>query len=310
MSNPSSCSVGDDVITLVQFSGVSLTIASTLGYGIYLPIAMLSMYILLRRGLSNSRARSVLFAFLVVILIVTTALFASNVQMAHLHILGFLAPERVKASDVTSFNQSYVLSVVSNHIIYFMSDLIVVWRAWAICNTRYIKVVLTVCIAGSLVGITIDAVRNVQAFFGTASYPTVVSLGIYLPVLLTNVVATSAIALQAWRSRDSLLKHLNRASSTSKAERILLILIESGVLYCVFWIIDVIFAFVPSLAVKEYGYLYQFVPYILALYPSVIVILVTREFAPCETAFQKPSFVNRPLNNSARLSSDIQLNQY
>ncbi|KAJ7589182.1 hypothetical protein C8J56DRAFT_1164083, partial [Mycena floridula] len=305
MSNPSSCSLSDEEIALVQYKGTGLVIPNTLGYGIYLPLAVMSIYVLFRRGLPNSRARSVLFAFLVVMLVVATATFATHVKMAKLSILLLLGPNTGQPSESvtrTSYNQLVILSIVLEGIIFFMSDLIVVWRAWVICNRRNVKLLLTVCITGSLGGIIFDSVRNTQIRLGTAPKTSLESLGIYLPLIFTNVVATLAIALEAWQSRASLLRHLNRASSTSRPEKILLILVESGILYWVFWIVDITLRFTSV----DYIYFANFIPYGLAGYPSGIVILVTRELTPEETAFQKPSSANLSHNNSTHLSSYIQ----
>ncbi|KAJ7589185.1 hypothetical protein C8J56DRAFT_937891 [Mycena floridula] len=307
MSNSSSCLLSDAEIALVQLHGTGFVIPCALGYGIYLPLAVMSMYTLLRRGLSDSRARSILFAFLVLIFVITTVRFASSVKMQQLFVLLLFGPNKSRPSrdaTVASYLQAAVLSLVSDGIIYFLSDLIVVWRAWAICNRRNVKLLLTACIAGSLAGITFGTVGNVQVLFGAVPNTSLASLAVFLPIMFTNLVATSAIAFEAWQSRASLLKDLYRASSTSKIEKILFIMIEAGVLYFVFWIVSIIFTLVPLIFWKYDGYFYQLMTFVMAAYPSVIVILVTRELAPCETAFQKSSSRNRSPDNSARLSND------
>lgn len=50
--------------------------------------------------------------------------------------------------------------------------------------------------------------------------------------LLINVVATSSIGITAWRHRQSIMSNLGQSSRRTQVEKILILLIESSLLYC------------------------------------------------------------------------------
>ncbi|RDX42098.1 hypothetical protein OH76DRAFT_1363399, partial [Lentinus brumalis] len=54
--------------------------------------------------------------------------------------------------------------------------------------------------------------------------------------LLTNTVATMLIAYRAWCHRRLILSYLKGTSPRTQVERTLALLVESGVLFCAFWV--------------------------------------------------------------------------
>ncbi|ETW82860.1 hypothetical protein HETIRDRAFT_416899 [Heterobasidion irregulare TC 32-1] len=50
--------------------------------------------------------------------------------------------------------------------------------------------------------------------------------------LLINVVAISSIGITAWRHRQSLMSNLGQSSRRTQVEKILILVIESSLLYC------------------------------------------------------------------------------
>ncbi|KAJ7584594.1 hypothetical protein C8J56DRAFT_1090395 [Mycena floridula] len=80
-------------------------------------------------------------------------------------------------------------------------------------------------------------------------------------------------------------KELCNVSQATRAENVLLLLIESGAVYLEGWIVVVILVLVPSTGL---AYLYgaEFAPYIMVLYPVIVILLVTCRDVPCVTAFR------------------------
>ncbi|KAJ7221396.1 hypothetical protein GGX14DRAFT_669599 [Mycena pura] len=162
-------------------------------------------------------------------------------------------------------------------LMYFLSDIIVVWRAWVIWQeNRIVHAFLALCIVAT--GITsltllvfefnstfhgIHYTRDAQNFLGTFG------------LLVTNFFATALIGYKLWYYRRNIKKYINRSNNShTKIESILILLMESGGLYCVFWIL---------LMIGDYGYygpdfgFEWFQPNVSGLYPTIIIFMVSCE---------------------------------
>ncbi|KAJ7584584.1 hypothetical protein C8J56DRAFT_893232 [Mycena floridula] len=148
-----------------------------------------------------------------------------------------------------------------------MSDGIVAWRAWVICDRRWVKIALSCSMVSSLIGIIIDTAIYFHRLLATGQdYETISTLlPMLLPILGTNLVATVAVGQKAWVYHQTLRKNANKAIIQGKAHYILVLLLESGLLY-----VDTC------------------MQYMLAMYPAVIIILVTQRTSLLETPAQLP----------------------
>ncbi|KAJ7040059.1 hypothetical protein C8F04DRAFT_1084568 [Mycena alexandri] len=154
---------------------------------------------------------------------------------------------------------------------YFMSDAIVVWRAWVLWEGNVsVRVLLSLCLFGTFVGLTIDMTFGALWLFGNNKFtPTGPrTLVMVLPLVFTNVVSTASIGIKE-------LLDLPKNKKTN-IERILVILTESGMIYCLLWI--------PFLATLEtnidntaYEIITNLLPQLSAIYPIIIILLVTLE---------------------------------
>jgi len=108
---------------------------------------------------------------------------------------------------------------------------------------------LIMLIAGTLV----DAILGVQRILKDSETPQNTELILLLPLLITNFVATISVAYRTWSADLSRLKVLlsifdrshyhsirrnleSSCSSSRKMYKILLLVIESGLVYCVIWV--------------------------------------------------------------------------
>ncbi|KAJ7584607.1 hypothetical protein C8J56DRAFT_1090409 [Mycena floridula] len=274
-------------VTLTQ--PVAAAMCAALGYGYYSILAVATIYVLIRRrGFHKSLARCVLLGFIVTMLLVSTACFIVDIEMSILQdkiIGGSLGS---LSTAITSWERCTIVYVISVHIMFFMSDLIVIWRAWVLCDRRSIRIVLFCCILASIAGNAIHVAQQIR--FWDDAIPEGSRRFITIPVLLllasSNFVATSAIAHKAWICRVSVRKELDNISQTTRAEKVLLLLIESGAVYLGgSGIVVVILFLVPSNG-RAYLYIAEFAPYITVLYPVIVILLVTGRDAPCVTAFR------------------------
>jgi hypothetical protein len=92
------------------------------------------------------------------------------------------------------------------------------------------------------------------------------------PMLGTNILSTSLIAWKAWEYRRNVSAHLRRGTTSDRAEKVLALLIESGFVYCVLWILFLLIAF--NLLPGSGSYTVNLVMLFLSsMYPAIIIII-------------------------------------
>ncbi|KAL1735451.1 hypothetical protein EV714DRAFT_280065 [Schizophyllum commune] len=118
-------------------------------------------------------------------------------------------------------------------------DAIVVWRAWILWqDSRVVKVILSLCLVGSVVGVVAHLVWYAVAYLDSEA-PTLSLLMVTIPLLLTNLVATILVGLQVWYYRRNIKSIASPLRKRTRIEKILLLLLESGFVYCLLWIASI-----------------------------------------------------------------------
>ncbi|KAJ7584616.1 hypothetical protein C8J56DRAFT_1166645 [Mycena floridula] len=258
-------------VIVVQQSAVGGAACASLGYGIYLILSIQAMCVLVQQGLRKSRPRCVLLATIIVMFLATTASFVSNISIALMEVA--LIGE---IHDPGFYQLFIVVGIISIRIQILISDLIVVWRAWAICDRRWVKIILSCCTIGSLAGILLEGVIEVQAAInGEESETTALALSILLPILITNSVATWTIVHKAWIYRCTIRRNSDASLIPSRGQQFLLLFIKSGFVYIIIWALYVTLLFISPTSVWHL-YATVTVGYLLALYPVLVIILVTQ----------------------------------
>ncbi|KAF8179321.1 hypothetical protein K438DRAFT_1977383 [Mycena galopus ATCC 62051] len=253
-----------------------------ISYGVFLCIGTMSAYTLIRKGLRGQRAHQALLAFTLTMLLAATAHLALYIGDRLLH-FRTLAAEYVDPSVIS--NRLEILQIWLRRITYFLSDIIVVWRAWVIWHeNRYVHAALAVCILTTGVTSLTLAVFNTKKQFQGTHYSTGTQnfLGTF-SLLVTNFFATALIMYY----RQNIKKYINcTGNKNTKIENVLILLMETGGLYCTFWIF---------LMVGDYGYYGNFElesyfqPYISGIYPTVIIFMVSRQMMLSEQVLSNPS---------------------
>ncbi|KAJ7214401.1 hypothetical protein GGX14DRAFT_63521 [Mycena pura] len=171
---------------------------------------------------------------------------------------------------------------IFGRINYFMSDGIVVWRAWILWQDNIrVKVLLSICIVASFAGITTDMSFLSLYLFGNNSFtPTGPrTLILIIPLMTTNIVATVLFGIKSWVYRTQVKDLLGIAKNKrTNVERILVNLTESGGIYCLFWV-PMLFISLTTTDPNNLGYKItaNLLPQFSAIYPVIIVILVAME---------------------------------
>ncbi|KAJ7584589.1 hypothetical protein C8J56DRAFT_951392 [Mycena floridula] len=292
----------EQVIEVQQFA-VGATACAALGYGTYLILSFRAMYVLIRRGLWESRPRCVLLAAVLMMFIATTTVFVGDIGIA-LNQVRFFG-ENPYPTGPRSFDHSNIVRSVASRILVLLSDAIIVWRAWVICNRRALKIILSCCMLGALVGTLFEGIKVLKSLAaGRPSETMAVFLSMMLPILTTNLVATLAIGHKAWVYRRTVRNNPSVISvSTEAHNKVFLLFLESGLLYLVVWALDTTLGFIPS-ANLAYTYVDITVSYLLAMYPAVIIILVTQRTPLLEDQIHVPSntqihMISTPLRPTA-----------
>ncbi|KAJ7191435.1 hypothetical protein GGX14DRAFT_481563 [Mycena pura] len=249
--------------------------AAAVTYGILLLVGLLSSYSLIHRGLGGNRARQLLLMITVTMLLLSTAHLALYVVGVLLQLQALAAEYDNHIITVTLRRLNFTETFL-RRLMYFLSDVVVVWRAWAIwTNNRMVHAALAVCLFGTGATSLTLAVFNYNTQFKHIEYETLEQnfLGTF-GLLVTNFFATLLISWKFWYYRRNIKVYFSRTDrGNTKTEGVLILLMESGALYCTFWVL---------LMLGDFGYFGDFgfewfQPYISGLYPTLIIFMVSRQ---------------------------------
>ncbi|KAK7437618.1 hypothetical protein VKT23_018517 [Stygiomarasmius scandens] len=112
-------------------------------------------------------------------------------------------------------------------------------------------------------------------------------------LLVTNLTATSLIAYRAWYYRKYIKDHIGSASGSKRVEKILILLVESGSIFCVLWLVALLGSIGLLNEVAE-TYFTSVLPHAETIYPNIIILLTTLQKTHCDTTLQGQS-VSQPL---------------
>ncbi|KAJ7626836.1 hypothetical protein FB45DRAFT_1081655 [Roridomyces roridus] len=270
--------------------------AAAVTYGLFLCLGIITSYTLIGRGLRKERARQALLGIILIMLIGATAHLALNLAWMIVQ-LSSLAAEYV--------DRTMLLKRLGLAQTWIRSDIIVVWRAWVIWpNNRIVHAGLLVCLLATGATSLTLAVFNFNSQLRHIHYQTLEEnfLGTF-PLLITNFASTTLISYKLWYYRQNIKKYLNCAGgSNTKVESVLVLLMESGCLYLVFWVL---------LMIGDFGYygpdfeFEWFQPNISSLYPTVIVFMVSRQMMMSEELISVGPNLSTSLNPSTDLEEMI-----
>ncbi|KAF9257702.1 hypothetical protein L218DRAFT_878875 [Marasmius fiardii PR-910] len=273
--------------TVILYHAIATT-CQTFFYGIYACLAIFSVYLMVKTGLQTG-VRRYLFMMSIFMFFISTLYWISKfldlLMDIHNHFIDRQPP-------ATSFATSPVLILGAVVLInYALTDAVVLWRAWVLCSVDYRKwlyvpLFFLWCSCVSIfatiaIRVTIQSMTHVD---GSTTDPRIKPLTRALDVfqvanvvfsLLLNLSATGLIAYKAWCFRRWIKFDLKAIRGRrTRGERIIALLIESGVLYCISVISTLVFT-VIRLPVGTLGDIYTPVNIQIAgMYPLVVLLLV------------------------------------
>ncbi|KAI5890040.1 uncharacterized protein SCHCODRAFT_01190735 [Schizophyllum commune H4-8] len=179
---------------------------------------------------------------------------------------------------VHQLEQSRIVQSVNARVSYLISDIIVVWRAWVLWpDSRLVKGLLLLCACGSTVGVTLDCV---WVLLEVGAIPMAQrTLTRTLPLLVTNLVATGLVGIRAWQYRTQIKGNLGLLTKRSQVEKVLVLLVESGFVYCLIWAIAMVLQILGAGLTTDsaYGIVSATYPRLAGIYPTAVVLGVAAQ---------------------------------
>ncbi|TRM58812.1 hypothetical protein BD626DRAFT_463372 [Schizophyllum amplum] len=277
-----------NVADVVLYQATACKVAGyAVGYGIIIALCIVASLLFVRR---NAMGR-----FLPV---VTLAIFLSSTIWLCITLRAAVLIT-AKTSNPSVLPRTVKLQIA--HVAFLrlncvLSDVVVVWRAWVLWpGSRSIKFVLSISmlttVAGNIADIALVALDARQPS-ATGTPPNsklwprfLVST---LPVIIANVVATGAAAAKIWDYRSNVKSSLRHAPA--RVEKILLLSVESGLIYAAFWltffitnVVDLQAAYGVNNPYTPGAVMSYILPSIAAAYPLIIVIASVAQSSPAHT---------------------------
>ncbi|KAK0491422.1 hypothetical protein IW261DRAFT_1413728 [Armillaria novae-zelandiae] len=266
-------------------------VCQTLVYGIYAIIMPTCSYVMLTRGLRR-KSHIFLFCMLVFMFSLSTVYWIISLYN-DVNLITRLYVHEV-ALDETATTRALVqgMPLMSALVLlnYVLTDGVVVWRAWVLCQDGYSKSLIIplmfLCLTLLSVLATIG-LRIAIAVLSDTQHAVIEHRGISLVLdyeqvanlvlsLLTNICSTSVVGIKAWRHRHWVTSELQvKRKNITTAERVFALLVESGIIYCLSGLM-VLIATVIRLPFGTLGDVYTPVNVQFAgIYPAIVILLVT-----------------------------------
>ncbi|KIP09011.1 hypothetical protein PHLGIDRAFT_350665 [Phlebiopsis gigantea 11061_1 CR5-6] len=292
-------SIGDDTIQGI----VALCVESIL-WTTYLVLVIIAAKILLRRR--RSTVSITIFIIILLMFLMDTAMYFIDINDALKEVSYTLTrnsdlslPDRYALIDNLPFPvESALYAFMSN-----LGDVIVIWRVYAFYPPGRgvwvlvfpIALLIGSFVTSGLISFCVAALAGDTEAAGNFVHPPFcknVQLASYCTSLATTGVATLLIAFKTWRYRRTVGRHLQETSSKrTRVERVAALLIESGILYFLFFLEAVVedSGNIGQLEESTVGLEFAstiwtyMTSHILGIYPALIVILVHSQRSYIET---------------------------
>jgi len=226
--------------------------------------------------------------------------------------------------DLTTASNISVKPIIFLSLNVVLSDIVVLWRVYAAWDRRYWVLALCSLLPMCTLTLTIIFIKNavlfnngsIQDTFVTYSHSgfenTELGIAVLTASLLSNVCATTLIALKAWHHRRE-ISRMNAMTRRTLVERVLTLLIESGFVYSCIWVLYVISStsnlldtqFLEGFFPADYINLNLPVPasfvfdnamaQITSIYPTILIILISLGRIQHQEVFLQTTHVHIPV---------------
>ncbi|KAJ7217756.1 hypothetical protein GGX14DRAFT_597785 [Mycena pura] len=290
-------------------------IVQTFVFGAYSILIALSTRMLLVRKLTT-RVNRVMFGITTFMYLLSAAYWVYSIANGVDRINGLITLGNNPSlplpphTEVTQWSPLFNALVLIN---YCLSDGVVVWRAWVIClhdHRKYLwitvfflavtAITVALTIAFRIAGTIVAPIQNLPSDSVIGLAIEILQLMTLFSSLLSNLTATGVLnkPLLTRRHYRLIRSAFSKGKDRTRSSRILLLIVESGVLYC----IAAILAFVSSVIRLPHGTLNDlYTPVNIQLagaYPSIVLLLVGATKLLNESAFDEDLSFSHSLNTS------------
>ncbi|KAF5374349.1 hypothetical protein D9758_004698 [Tetrapyrgos nigripes] len=243
-----------DLVTFIRKNTVAELVEGAF-YGIEALLAAFVCFMLWNQGLSKSWPRRLLLGTTLLMFVDSTIAVIGDIRFVAVQYQSLVDPNLDPMPTIRLWN---TLIAVFCRISYFLGDIIVLWRAWVLYQRNIvIKGVLVFC-----------AVLSLAA------------------VIFVNAVSTVLIGYRAWEHRRFIAAHLETSRRRSQVMQCLVLLVESGAIYCIFWIVILLSMAVDQFDIEAGPYLNVILPHVEAIYPTAIILLTALRKTHCDSTLQ------------------------
>ncbi|KAF9031823.1 hypothetical protein BDZ89DRAFT_1131657 [Hymenopellis radicata] len=259
---------------------VSLYVPIALITGFYAAIVFMSTWILLQKGLRYSYARLALLLTTIIMFGLSTAYVVLFVTFFKIQ-FPTLTSESVPDNPdwlIAKEQRLYIALLVMRRVSVSLEDpkCDVVHMAWQHLVRLYLIIVLLATAATSIATAIMDSLGTLDGFSGNL-------LGTFC-LLLTNFSTTVLCAYKVWQYRRFIKMTYGQARrKKTLVESILVIVVESGAIYCIFWLLLLLGDFGKTWD-SDYA-LELFMPHFSGIYVALIILVVALSKTSSESFF-------------------------
>ncbi|KAJ7737994.1 hypothetical protein B0H16DRAFT_1762086, partial [Mycena metata] len=283
-------SMASSVAKHIAFSGLNIEysnsafVVQSFFFGIYSVLVVLSTRIRLRRGV-KTRMDHLLFFGPLLMYTLSTAYWLYSVALSADRIRNFVKDVNSGADYSSDHTPVAKWDPLFNSLVlvnYVCSDAVVVWRAWIIASTesrnyrRFLYIACFFLVLTFFIGVIEFPVHPVPKS-SYLTYGTNVLQTMNLTFsLISNLIATAIVAAITFRHRKLCSASFATDNST-KSGRILTLLVESGVLYCMTMVTTMVSGLIRIPAGTLGDLLTPVNIQIAGAYPSIVLLLGSRQ---------------------------------
>jgi len=201
---------------------------------------------------------------------------------------------RVSTATINKTTTTYfIMSSWAEQIQLIINDGIVVWRAWILYpGQKWVKIALCFLLAAAIglsvpsLILTITPAAGLLAAPGTVTLSKIFDNISFCSSFVTNLVATLLILHKLRVQRHSHILNLGQKRSMTRGQRVLLVLVESGLVFCGLQAMDLALLFIPSSPSSDIAFFvfgntcfWATMP----LFPFIVIIMVQKNNSVVET---------------------------
>ncbi|KAJ7267538.1 hypothetical protein B0H12DRAFT_679342 [Mycena haematopus] len=292
-------------------------VGQTFFFGVYTILIWMSTRMLLGRKL-NTRVNQVMFGITTFMYLLSAAFWAYSVANGADRMYQYISlavdPFR-HIPDHTAVTQWSPLFNAVTLINYVLSDGVVVWRAWVICVRNHRKylwiamgflavtaITVTLTIIFRIANFVISPINDLpgDSFLGRGI--DILQITTLITSLFSNFTATGVVGATAWGHWRTIRSTIGTKTGALRTNRILLLVVETGVIYCISALVVLISSLV-RLPQGTLGDIWTPIQVQFAgAYPCIVLLLVSTKKSLSESSFADDE-VSSSAKNFASTSS-------